>query len=146
MLLGTRNVSESFVALTSCTAENQRLNVSALTCGLRAADTFCHSCEHFSSMPNLLTGLSDGNVTRIGSDFALRNEASDDEQSTTASGADAGKNSVNFAKYEGKIESVGEGTLSSVACFAVENPGMIGKASVMIIFLRKSFSELSTSY
>ena len=34
----------------------------------------------------------------------------DDEQSTTASGADTGKNSVNFAKYEGKIESVGEGT------------------------------------
>ena len=48
MLFGTRKVSELSVASINSTAENQRLKVSALTCGFSAAASFCHSSLHFS--------------------------------------------------------------------------------------------------
>jgi hypothetical protein len=38
------------VALVSFTAENQRLKVSALTCGFKAATSFVHNWAFFSSM------------------------------------------------------------------------------------------------
>src|SRR5213079_121665 len=58
MLLGTRKVSSSSVAFVSSTAENQRLKVSALTCGLSAADNFSQMALHLSSIQNLLTPKS----------------------------------------------------------------------------------------
>ena len=50
MLFGTKSVISSSVAPVNFTAENQRLKVSALTWGLRAAASFAQSWEHFSSM------------------------------------------------------------------------------------------------
>src|SRR5712671_313017 len=50
MLLGTTKVSSSSVAFVSSTAENQRLKVSALTCGLSAADNFSQRALHLSSI------------------------------------------------------------------------------------------------
>src|SRR6266496_3850131 len=49
MLFGTRRVSDLSFASTSSTAENQRLKLSALICGLSAADNCCHSCARRSS-------------------------------------------------------------------------------------------------
>ena len=44
-----------------------------------------------------------------GVDFPVQGSA-DDAESISAPDAHAGKNSVNFEKYEGKTESVEEGT------------------------------------
>jgi hypothetical protein len=48
MLFGTRKVSVASVASINSTAENQRLKVSALTCGFKAAVNRCQSSAHFS--------------------------------------------------------------------------------------------------
>ena len=48
-------------------------------------------------------------LRELGVDFPAQ-RSSADARSITAPGEYAGKNSVNFAKYEGKIENVGEGT------------------------------------
>src|SRR6267143_465627 len=57
MLFGTRKLSVLSVAPTNSTAENQRLKVSGLTWGFSAADNFCQSWVHFSSIGDLLTVL-----------------------------------------------------------------------------------------
>ncbi len=57
MLFGTRKLSVLSVAPTNSTAENQRLKVSGLTWGFSAADNFCQSWLHFSSIGDLLTVL-----------------------------------------------------------------------------------------
>src|SRR5438445_12319100 len=57
MLFGTPNVRDFSLASTNSTAENQRLKLSALICGLSAADNRCQSCAHFLSIADLLTVL-----------------------------------------------------------------------------------------
>jgi len=57
MLLGTTKVSSSSWPSLVSTAENQRLKVSALTCGLSAADNFSQRALQLSSY-NLLTPKS----------------------------------------------------------------------------------------
>src|SRR5437762_14018161 len=67
MLFGTRKLSVLSVAPTNSTAENQRLKVSGLTWGFSAADNFCQSWLHFSSIGDLLTVLHNrhtGDCTR----------------------------------------------------------------------------------
>ena len=53
---------------------------------------------------------------------------------------------VNFAKYEGKIESVRFECARTVADSAREIRNLIGESRAIVLFLRKSSSELSTSY
>ena len=53
---------------------------------------------------------------------------------------------VNFAKYEGKIESVRFECARTAADSAREITNLIGESRAIILFLRKSSSELSTSY
>jgi hypothetical protein len=43
MLFGTQKVSDLSLASTNSTAENQRLNESALTCDFNVSDNRCHS-------------------------------------------------------------------------------------------------------
>src|SRR5581483_3020277 len=57
MLFGTRSVSDFSFASTSSTAENQRLKLSELICGLSAADNCCHNWVQFLSIAELLTVL-----------------------------------------------------------------------------------------
>ena len=57
MLFGTPNVRDLSFASINSTAENQRLKLSALICGLSAADNRCHSCAHCLSIAELLTVL-----------------------------------------------------------------------------------------
>jgi hypothetical protein len=54
--------------------------------------------------------------------------------------------SVNFEKYEGKTEKMREWSISVFAGSAREIRNLIGELSAIIFFLRKSSSELSTSY
>ena len=56
------------------------------------------------------------------------------------------KISVNFAKYEGKIESVRFECARTAADSAREIRNLIGESRAIVLFLRKSSSELSTSY
>ena len=53
---------------------------------------------------------------------------------------------VNVEKYEGKTESAREGSLCIVAGCAKGIRNLIGESSAIIFFLRKSSSELPTSY
>jgi hypothetical protein len=53
---------------------------------------------------------------------------------------------VNFAKYEGRIENVSFEFARTVADSAREIRNLIGELSAIVLFLRKSSSELSTSY
>ena len=46
-------------ASASSTAENQRLKLSALICGLRAADNRCHSCAHFLSIGEVVNSVTE---------------------------------------------------------------------------------------
>src|SRR6516164_10170637 len=57
MLFGTVSVIDFSFASINSTVENQRLKLSALICGLSAADNRCHSCAHFLSIRKLLTVL-----------------------------------------------------------------------------------------
>src|ERR1700736_2388025 len=77
MLFGTRKLSVLSVAPTNSTEENQRLKVSALTGGVRAADNFCQSWVHLSSIRDLLTVLHNRHKGGCQRDFGLgRNETS----------------------------------------------------------------------
>ena len=73
MLFGTRKVNSFSSALINSSAANQRLKVSLLTCGFRAADNFCQSSAHLLSiLVNTVTQLphgqlSRGNGSRLGS-------------------------------------------------------------------------------
>src|ERR671936_1576903 len=69
MLFGTRNVSCVSVVSTRSTAENQRLKVSALTCGLRAAASRCQSSAHLSFI-----GVINSVTQPSQSDFPRENE------------------------------------------------------------------------
>src|ERR1700681_4132423 len=71
MLFGTRKLSVLSVAPTNSTAENQRLKVSGLTCGFNAADNFCQSWVHFSSIGDLLTVLHNRHKGGCQRDFEL---------------------------------------------------------------------------
>ena len=46
-------------ASTNSTVENQRLKLSALICGLRAADNRCHSCAHFLSIGEVVNSVTE---------------------------------------------------------------------------------------
>ena len=46
-------------ASTNSTVENQRLKLSALICGLRAADNRCHSCAHFLSIREVVNSVTE---------------------------------------------------------------------------------------
>jgi hypothetical protein len=46
-------------ASSNSTAENQRLKLSALICGLRAADNRCHSCAHFLSIREVVNSVTE---------------------------------------------------------------------------------------
>jgi hypothetical protein len=67
------------------------------------------------------------------------------EKFTSPSGCE-GKKSVNFVKYEGKTENAPEENSFRRAYFAWEISGLIDESRDIIFFLRKSSSELSTSY
>jgi hypothetical protein len=58
----------------------------------------------------------------------------------------AGKNSENFKKYEGKTESVVEGTWCDVAGVKVEKSGSISESIAIFFCSAKNFLKLSTSY
>ena len=51
-----------------------------------------------------------------------------------------------FEKYEGKTEKMRAGSIGVFADSAREIRSLIGELRVIIFFLRKSSSELSTSY
>jgi len=53
---------------------------------------------------------------------------------------------VDSMKYEGKMEERYERLSGEGACSAWRISNLIGESSAIIFFLRKSFSELSTSY
>ena len=59
MLFGTVSVIDFSFASTNSTAENQRLKLSALICGLRAADNRCHSCAHFLSIGEVVNSVTE---------------------------------------------------------------------------------------
>src|SRR5579884_15352 len=65
MLLGTARVIDLSLASISSTEENQRLKLSALICGLSAADSRCHNCAHFLSIAELLTLLHNRHTGRF---------------------------------------------------------------------------------
>ena len=77
-----------------------------------------------------------------------RNEETD--VSSTAEGAwpsaPQAKIPVNSVKYEGKMEQRYERLSGAGACSAWRILNLIGESSAIIFFLRKSSSELSTSY
>src|ERR1700748_1643325 len=63
MLFETVSFIDFSFASSNSTVENQRLKLSALICGLRAADNRCHSCAHFLS---LREGVNNGTETPHG--------------------------------------------------------------------------------
>lgn len=59
MLFGTVSVIDLSFASSNSTVENQRLKLSALICGLRAADNRCHSCAHFLSIREVVNSVTE---------------------------------------------------------------------------------------
>src|SRR6476646_4385388 len=59
MLFGTVSVIDFSFASTNSMVENQRLKLSALICGLRAADNRCHSCAHFLSIGEVVNSVTE---------------------------------------------------------------------------------------
>src|SRR4029077_19897387 len=59
MLFGTLSVMDFSFASTNSTAENQRLKLSALICGLRAVDNRCHSCAHFLTIREVVNSVTE---------------------------------------------------------------------------------------
>src|SRR4029077_9606973 len=70
MLFGTVSVIDFSFASTSSTVENQRLKLSALICGLRAADNRCHSCAHFLSIREVVNSVTETPHGPVASEIA----------------------------------------------------------------------------
>src|SRR5437764_12692477 len=70
MLFGTVSVIDFSFASTNSTVENQRLKLSALICGLRAADNRCHSCAHFLSIEKLVNSVTETPHAPVASEIA----------------------------------------------------------------------------
>src|SRR2546421_12458823 len=114
MLFGTRNLSVLSVAPTNSTAENQRLKVSGLTWGFRAADNFCQSWVHFSSIGDLLTVLHNRHKGGCQRDFGLGTKETFSERRIPPKHQKTRK-SVKNGKIRGEIRTqfVGNETLRS---------------------------------
>src|SRR5947207_15972824 len=95
MLFGTRRVSDLSFASTSSTAENQRLKLSELICGLSAADNRCHSCVHFLSIADLLTVLHNRHTRRYCGKLSAKTGATLSRSPTQSAGEMRKKNVKN---------------------------------------------------
>src|SRR5258707_12826373 len=101
MLFGTRKLSVLSVAPTNSTAENQRLKVSGLTWGFSAADNFCQSWLHFSSIGDLLTVLHNRHTGGCTGDSELGPNETFPERRIRSKHQKTGKN-AKISKIRGK--------------------------------------------
>lgn len=145
MLFGTPNVRDLSFASINSTAENQRLKLSALICGLSAADNCCQSCAHFLSIAKLLTVLHKCHTHwRVGNCPAK--PRCDGASTRCDPPGKCRKKKSKTLKYEGKRTNARFGITAGSICRARAVGGSLGELRVSFMIADKSFSEMFTTY
>jgi len=145
MLFGTPNVSDFSFASINSTAENQRLKLSALICGLSAADNRCHSCAHFLSIAKLLTVLHKCHTHQRPGNCSVKPRC-DGAIARCDPPGQCEKRKTKTRKYEGKRTNARFNVTVGSTCRARAVSGSFGERRVLFMLADKSFSEMFTTY
>jgi len=145
MLFGTPNVRDLSLASINSTAENQRLKLSALICGLSAADNRSHSCAHFLSIAKLLTVLHKCHTHWCVGNCSVKPRC-DGAIARCDPRGECGKKRSKTCKYEGKRTNARFNITVGSTCRACALSGSFGELLVLFIGADKSFSEMFTTY
>ena len=142
MLFGTPNVSDLSFASINSTAENQRLKLSALICGLSAADNRCHSCAHFLSIAELLTVLHKCHTHWCVGNCSMKPRC-DGAIARCDPPGERGKKKSKTCKYEGKRTNARSNITVGSTCRACALSGSFGELLVLFILADKVSQKCS---
>jgi hypothetical protein len=121
------------------------LKLSALICGLSAADNRCHSCAHFLSIAELLTVLHKCHTHWCAGNCSVKPRC-DGAIARCDPPGECGKKESKTRKYERKRTNARFNITAGSTCRACALSGFFGELRVSFMFADKSFSEMFTTY